>query len=635
MLQFFKAQKNLLTIIAVIWLVFAQTIFFLVQRDQGEGLKLSIRGQLRKEAQLSDFSLVSRNLADLEASKTIRCVRLELVGKERTPIFDTFYKGNCDTLDGSTVAETLKSVNGDTFYLQFKTVNHLVFYAALWMLRVFSLVATVGLFYYLFLKRKNQVEMLTLKIRHANEIYEVAKQISHDIRSPLSALSMVVASLKDIPEEKRLIIRNATQRINDIANQLLGKNKTLSSQKPEEEAVSSVAEPVLLVGLLDSIVSEKRVQFRERMEIDIQGDLNDGYGLFVTINPTEFSRSISNLVNNSVEAFHGPGRVTISIRRYNELVQVFVADNGKGIPEHVLARLGERGVTFGKDGSQSSGSGLGVYHARQTAEAAGGSFAIQSQLGFGTTITLSLPRAETPKWFVDKIHLPIETTVVSADDDQTIHQIWSGRLSSFGSEVSGIKHLAFSSCEQFENWVSANQDQTAAFFVDYEFLGQTRNGLDVIERTGIGAKAILVTSRYEEPHLRLRASSLGVRILPKSLAPFVPIEIEKKSVKYHAVLIDDDELVRMTWRMAANEQGKDLVCFSDPSEFFAVAAKINPSTPIYVDVSLGNGVRGEDVAQRASELGFTEIRLATGYEASALQVPPCVQSVISKDPVFL
>lgn len=357
---------------------------------------------------------------------------------------------------------------------------------------------------------------------------EIASQVSHDIRSPLSALNMVTASIKDMPEEKRLMIRSAVQRINDIANALLQQSK-----RPREGSTSlfhagaagtTTADPVMLVALLDSIISEKRVQFRERMEVEIQGDLNQGYGLFANINTAEFARVVSNLVNNSVEAFTGPGKVTIKICENENFVVVTVSDNGKGIPPDVLARLGARGVTHGKDGSQS-GSGLGVFHARQTIEQAGGQVSIRSQIGLGTKISITLPRAEAPKWFVEKLVIPFGTVVVSSDDDQTIHQIWSERLTSAGSVEAQIQHLTFSSLEQFEGWVSANRSAAAIYFVDYEFLGQVGNGLESIERLSISKNVILVTSRYEEHHVREHAERIGVRILPKTLAPFVPLQI--------------------------------------------------------------------------------------------------------------
>jgi hypothetical protein len=199
-------------------------------------------------------------------------------------------------------------------------------------------------------------------------------------------------------------------------------------------------------------------------------------------------------------------------------------DNGKGIPPEILARLGERGVTHGKEGTQS-GSGIGVYHARETVENAGGKFSIQSQVGIGTMITLTMPRVATPSWFVEKILIPTQATVVSIDDDQTIHQIWSERLSSTGATNAGVHHLRFSSIEKFETWLVGHPNTVALFLVDFEFLGQAGNGLDLIEHTAIAPRAILVTSRYEESRVRSHAEALGVRILPKTLALFVPLKL--------------------------------------------------------------------------------------------------------------
>jgi signal transduction histidine kinase len=81
-----------------------------------------------------------------------------------------------------------------------------------------------------------------------------SKQVAHDIRSPLSALSMIVGTLKDLPEEKRILIRNATQRINDIANGLLQKSKSTSENKilsKESQDTSSVSTVEFIPALVD------------------------------------------------------------------------------------------------------------------------------------------------------------------------------------------------------------------------------------------------------------------------------------------------------------------------------------------------------------------------------------------------
>ncbi len=63
-------------------------------------------------------------------------------------------------------------------------------------------------------------------------------------------------------------------------------------------------------------------------------------------------------------------------------------------------------------------------------------------------------------------------------------------------------------------------------FLDFEFLGQQINGLDLVESLGVSKQVVLVTSHFDECQVRERAEELGVKILPKGLAPLVPITVE-------------------------------------------------------------------------------------------------------------
>jgi signal transduction histidine kinase len=481
--------------------------------------------------------------------------------------------------------------------------------------------------------RQKEIEHQKLKV-----LSEMAAQVSHDIRSPLSALNMMLGSLNELPEEKRLIVRSATQRINDIANTLLssGQRATKSALNGTSDQVS---EPIMLVALLDEIVSEKRTQFRARFDVEIHGELNSGYGLFAEINPTEFMRMISNLVNNSVESIDGRGRIVIGISPGNLESVITVRDTGKGMPASLIARLGERGLSEGKrDNSNGSGSGLGLYHARKTVEAAGGRVEIESIIGEGTLVILRLPRAKTPSWFLERLVVKPDTIVVTADDDQTIHQVWKERLTLAGVPLS--QHINFSSLATLEQWATQNKSENVIFLIDFEFLGEKRNGLDVIETCGIASRTVLVTSRFSEPLVRRRADSLGVRLLPKGLAPIVPVVFgnmsgeEQSCERFDAILVDDDSLQHLSWQVAAKERGHTLICFSNPDEFYARAARIDINSPLYIDVTLANGARGEDVASRASEMGFKEIYLATGYAPEMILAPSCVRQVVGKDPRF-
>ena len=268
---------------------------------------------------------------------------------------------------------------------------------------------------------KAEIENLTLKF-----LFDVSSQVAHDIRSPLSALNMVSSSLKEVPEEKRLLIRNAVQRINDIANDLLAKGKQAAEKSDQALKTAKVGAPnslavnqeiILLPALVDSLVSEKRIQLRDQINVSVESDFKDSFGAFVVADGKELMRLLSNLINNAVEAFaNETGRVVVAVRAHEDTIHLSLRDNGRGIPPEILQRLGEAGVTHGKEGTQS-GSGLGVYHAKKSVEATGGQFKISSQVGVGTMIDIYLPRAIAPVWFLDAIVLKPGMEIISLDDD--------------------------------------------------------------------------------------------------------------------------------------------------------------------------------------------------------------------------
>ncbi len=558
-----------------------------------------------------------------------------------------------------------------------------------------------------------------LKVATLESQTKLAKQVAHDIRSPLSALNIITSTLTDVPEEKRLLIRNSVQRINDIANDLLQKGKSAASASsnfldfgPESGMIAATSKNAsdiagnnsaglntseknlsikqnycfLVSTVVDNIVSEKRIQYREKINVHINVDLKKSFGLFVNANPNELSRVISNLVNNSVEALpNQSGNVDVSVFDNSEnKICIQIKDNGSGIPKHILAKLGQAGVTHGKDNTQS-GSGLGVYHAMKTIQEIGGEIIFQSvtvddlasanvtaqknTTGFaeldiksnlvnktGTTITIELQKADTPSWFAESIQLIPGQEYVTVDDDISIHQIWKGRLQSLKSNEQNIQLTSFTSAKEFREYFNKNLNSNPPriFLIDYEFLNQNDNGLKIITDLGIQNRAILVTSRFDEPNIRSECEAQNIKILPKQLAGQIPISISNgspstnenndvvttieslsnslKLSKCNLCLIDDDKLlVHSIWGMVAKEKGLNIRMFERPEDFLSQANQIDKSTPIYVDVSLGDNVNGIDVANVIHEQGFENINLATGYESESIKVPNFIRQVVGKD----
>ena len=98
------------------------------------------------------------------------------------------------------------------------------------------------------------------------------------------------------------------------------------------------------------------------------------------------------------------------------------------------------------------------------------------------------------------------------------------------------------------------------------------------------------------------------------------------------VLVDDDSLIHLMWKVAASERGKDVLFFSSITELFAITPALDRNTPIYVDANLGNGVRGEDVVAVLVQTGFRSVFLATGYTSEDLGALPANVQVVGKEP---
>ena len=475
------------------------------------------------------------------------------------------------------------------------------------------------------------------KLEKENAVFEakskIASQVSHDVRSPLTALSVAVNECKGLTEEERITIRTQISRITDIANHLLLKNKGKKSKESDR------VQNILVSTALGEILTEKRLEYRTNMNITIEGDLENSYGLFVKINPVDLKTIISNAVNNSVEAFkESNGKIIVKLSQLNDFLKIQVVDNGAGMPAEVLAKLGEAGFSHGKEESTKSGHGIGVASAMaKVRNEWGGEMSYSSLEGEGTTMTITLPKQDAPSWFMPRLKINSNMAVVALDDDSGIHSIWRKRINI------GERLINLSTPEQLRKWVTdeASRFASVAFLSDHELLGHEETGLDLIESLGL-SNAILVTSHYAESEIMNRCSKLGVRLIPKMLAGSVPIEIQssevttqKQSSPYNAVHLDDDRYLRRPWKKAAEKAGVNLLSVANEIELMNEIQKVDKEAQFYIDESLGDDhIPGHQVAKKLADLGFKHLYLATGYEQEKFSDLNFIRGVVGKKPVF-
>lgn len=222
------------------------------------------------------------------------------------------------------------------------------------------------------------------------KLVEIASQVAHDIRSPLSAMNIAIAKMNGLDQESREILSSVSGRISQIANDLLERSKGRVISNPKDlksEPREANVQGVPLAPLVRQLVHEKKIEHEQNSGVDIVIDFDINSSVQVFGVASDIQRIVSNLINNSVDASNAKeiNVITVSIRNYDDITELTIGDTGKGIPEDVLGKLGSRGYSFGKE----SGNGLGIYDAKLKIESWHGRINILSKVNHGTLITLT------------------------------------------------------------------------------------------------------------------------------------------------------------------------------------------------------------------------------------------------------
>lgn len=427
------------------------------------------------------------------------------------------------------------------------------------------------------------------------EISNNASKIYHDIKSPLTSLKYLFEQVKGkLNEEERSLGAIAIERISDIIN---GLDLNAKNNDEVDDSNSNAIFP-----LLSRIISEKRLEYKDRKDVLIEFSNNLDYGVFVQINSKLFSRAISNLINNSIEAKYKnrPLKIIITARNNGNRCFISLQDNGKGISSADLEKVTKPGESIGK----TNGKGIGLSSAKEIIEKSGGTLSIESDLDVGTSILLSIQLSKAPKWFEKSISVHGENICI-VDDDESIHSLWKDRFEN--KDKLKLSHLK--SEDDFVKWSKGKNLNEYYFLFDYELLNSDRNGIELIEFFELENNSSLVTSHFNSVEIQKKAINLGVRIIPKESASFIKINNSRKKV----ILIDDEEFVHKSWKMAAKKYDHDLFCYFDVESFLRNSHGFAKETEIFIDENLGKHTSlGHKISKSIYDQGFKNIILSTG-----------------------
>lgn len=223
--------------------------------------------------------------------------------------------------------------------------------------------------------RLNELLDVAANIAEARARELMARQVAHDIRSPLSFLRILATKMNASPEGESL--GKVAERIEGIAEDLLKKSRP----------VPMAGEPRQLVWNLNQIVAsvleEKSAQLSQvRVEVDVASTK-------IRTDKVKIERMVGNILQNSIESLsraHDP-TISISSKVSDNLVQLSISDNGSGISKSELERLNQAKCFTTK----ANGNGLGVSGSIALARSLGGSLRLESQIGLGTRAVIEIP----------------------------------------------------------------------------------------------------------------------------------------------------------------------------------------------------------------------------------------------------
>jgi len=226
---------------------------------------------------------------------------------------------------------------------------------------------------------------------------EFVSTASHELRTPLFIIMGAIRLILDeipgkIVEEQRDVLATAMEnvkRLGRIVDSLLNISRIESGRLDLQKTVVNICE------LIKSTVSDYQPLAQENgihLACEVPQKSVD-----ICLDPDKTKEVLMNLISNSLKFTPENGWVKVVCAERDGEVLVSVQDSGVGIAKEDIPKLFDKFTQFGrKAGPGEKGTGLGLAIAKKLVEMHGAKIEVESELGRGTTFTISLPLATKP-----------------------------------------------------------------------------------------------------------------------------------------------------------------------------------------------------------------------------------------------
>lgn len=236
--------------------------------------------------------------------------------------------------------------------------------------------------------RQRLLESTEEKLEYDRESKELISNISHDLKTPLTAIKGYVEGLMDgvadTPQKQERYIRTIYNKVNDMDRLI---NELTFYSKIDTNRIPYTFNKINVKGYFEDCCEEVGVELESKgFDFTYLNSVDEE--VEVIADAEQIKRVINNIISNSVKYMDkDKGRIDIRVKDVGDFVQIEIEDNGRGIGQKELPNIFER--FYRTDASRNStlgGSGIGLSIVRKIIEDHGGKIWASSTLGKGTVM---------------------------------------------------------------------------------------------------------------------------------------------------------------------------------------------------------------------------------------------------------
>jgi two-component system nitrogen regulation sensor histidine kinase NtrY len=216
---------------------------------------------------------------------------------------------------------------------------------------------------------------------------DMARQVAHDIKNPLTPIQLNAEHLRRVHEDRGAPLgRVLDECVHNILTQVHLLRQIASEFSSFASSPTVKPAPEALHAIISEVVASYRMGLRGQVEIveDVPQTLP-----LLMVDKAVLARALTNIIENALHAMPGGGTLRLAARTRNaHWIELTVSDTGVGMDRAALGRIFEPYFS-----TRASGTGLGLTIAKRNVELHGGTVAVDSERGTGTTVTMTLPTA--------------------------------------------------------------------------------------------------------------------------------------------------------------------------------------------------------------------------------------------------